>query len=226
MDLAFFVLAPAPPLRAASTEEDQMPNTRSIPVAIAAAAMASLTLAACAEDASVREDRFDAAADSLIAGDPARTMSDPQIIGFLSLVNEAEIEAGQLALGMATDQRVRQFAQRLVRDHRQLLQQDERLVGQTSIQPEAPPRDYLATMHRETMNELRDLEGGAAFDSAFVASQLEAHRAVLDELRLVSASSQRITEHLRASTGVVETHLEEAERLQRALRGGGGGGGG
>ena len=190
--------------------------------AAAFALLAALAPGACAEDAAVQDDRLKAAADSLIAGDPALSMSDPQILGFLALVNEAEVEAGQLAQEKGTDPRVREFARRMVSEHRSMLQQDERLAGQVKVIPEDPPRDYLATMHRETMSELQQLERGPAFDSAYVASQVEAHRAVLDELRLVSATSARITEHLRTATEAVEAHLRRAEQLQGQLRGEGG----
>jgi predicted outer membrane protein len=87
---------------------------------MAALAVAMTVVAACARDEGETATGDSAALSQTAGGDVAGTMLSPAAVtAFLSTVNQGEIEAGQLAQEKATNAQVRQFAQMMVRDHRQ-----------------------------------------------------------------------------------------------------------
>ena len=178
------------------------------------------------------------AAASTTAGTPSLriTGGDQEILQVLAVVDQAEVQDGQLAQKKARNAQVKSYARELVTDHTKSLQQDRQVAKSANIDlsgvmmkgkaDTAGPTGAtgvtadLVNMHTQTMDQVRQLEG-AAFDSAFVNAQVKGHQEVLTLLQSAQAQNSAVQQHLAAATKDVQSHLEKGQKLQQSLSSGG-----
>lgn len=114
------------------------------------------------------------------------TTVNAQTLGTVVAVHTSEVAMGRLAQEKATNPQVRQFAQRIVQEHQTFVQRGQQL----SMQADTAQADrQLVQMADSTMQRLRAMPRGAAFDSAFVNSQVRAHEAALQRVNQMTGQS-------------------------------------
>ncbi|WP_315094119.1 DUF4142 domain-containing protein [uncultured Cellulomonas sp.] len=121
--------------------------------------------------------------------------------------NLAEIAAGQAAVAQASTDTVRQLGQMLITDHTTLDASLTAAATQLGVTlPTTPTPQQQADLSAVTATS------GAAFDSAWIALQIAAHRATLaaGETELASGSEQQVKDLAAAAAPVVQHHLDEA----------------
>jgi putative membrane protein len=112
--------------------------------------------------------------------------------GFLTTVNQGEIEAGQLATDKATNAQVKQYAQLMVTEHRRANTMMDSAGGTAatagtagaagaSAQGGQPAADAHA-MHQQAMQTLQNTPKGKGFDSTYIALMVAGHQDVLTRL--------------------------------------------
>ena len=175
------------------------------------------------------------------------TGGDPELLNVLAVVDQGEIQDGQLAQRQAKNARVKSLARELVQAHTQSLQKDRRIAKAANItltSTSSSARDsarsstdtsasantgtssgvaaQLQQLHMQAMERLRSLEG-ADFDSAFVNAQVTAHQQVLDLLQRSQSQAQNseLQNHLSEAVKEVQAHLERGRELQQTLMNGG-----
>jgi len=161
-----------------------------------------------------------AAAPSSSAAGAAPQLSASQIAMITERANSSEIEQAKLAQGKAKAASVKQFAAKMVKHHTEAKQEQSKLYKQLSL---TPAQSQTSTSLKEgadkTMSSLRDANG-AAFDTAYMASQVEAHQNLLDALDqqlLPAATDQQLRDALTKMRATVEAHLKEAKSIQADL---------
>jgi len=77
----------------------------------------------------------------------------------------------------------------------------------------------LVNMHTQTMDQVRQLKG-AAFDSAFMNTQVQGHQQVLSLLQSAQAQNSSLQQHVTAATKGVQEHLEKGQQVQQSLTSG------
>ena len=111
------------------------------------------------------------------------------VMGFLTTVNQGEIEAGQLAQDKATNAQVKEYARMMVTDHRRANQMTDSAGGTTN--PAAPagtagqggqPAADVHAMHQQAMQTLNNTPKGRGFDSTYIALMVTGHQDVLTRL--------------------------------------------
>ena len=106
-------------------------------------------------------------------------LDDPTIVAIFDAANTYDIETGSLAASRGRSRAVREFAEMLVRDHRNVRAQERKLAKSLNVRP-TPPADFaLAKAHVEAMRSLHTLHG-SAFDRAFLQHEVDFHQAVID----------------------------------------------
>ena len=115
------------------------------------------------------------------------------VMGFLTTVNQGEIEAGQLASDKATNAQVKEYARLMVSDHRKANAAADSAGGATgsttagtaatgaSAQGGQPAADAHA-MHQQAMQTLQNTPKGKGFDSTYIALMIAGHQDVLTRL--------------------------------------------
>lgn len=147
-------------------------------------------------------------------------MTDPVIAGIFTTANTGEVDAGRLATSRATNQRVRQFAQRMVTEHGAANDRTMDVlndIGMSTASSE-PMRD-LSESARTTVERLRGYEG-AAFDRAYMESQVAMHRHVLqtlDNSLIPHARANQLEMLLTSTRPAIAEHLRMAEEILASL---------
>lgn len=131
-----------------------------------------------------------------------------------ALGNRAEIELAKLAQGKARDASVKEFAQRMQREHSASLDQLTK-AGR-------PARMDLPKMLDAEQQRIRsELERRPAeeFDAAFLAAQIEAHQRTANLLlwHLSFGQNAELIDYSAKTLPTVLDHLEHAKRSHAAL---------
>lgn len=156
---------------------------------------------------------------SSTAKESGKSMSraDQRVMQDFAQANLAEIQAGKVALGKTQNQEVKTFAQKMIDDHTQALQELQQVAQAKGVTlPTEPDRKHQAM--------LKKLEGmsGDAFDRSYMAQggladHRNAHRL------LQQAQSRAVDPDLKSLVSktlpVVDQHLSMAQQLQAGISG-------
>ena len=141
------------------------------------------------------------------------------VAGIVLTANEGEVQQGQAASSRASSSDVRSFAQMMVTDHTNALNAARDLFTRAGVTPgENATTQCLRENSRGTISNLQTYSG-AAFDRAYMQSQVDLHQWLLTAMDNTLIPSTRgdartLLETQRAS---VATHLERARRILNNL---------
>jgi putative membrane protein len=135
--------------------------------------------------------------------------------------NQAEIDLGKIAEDRAQNPDVKKFANEMVTDHTQADQKLTDLAKRMNIDinmsPTDPVQKALSSSTDECKRSLRG-QSGAQFDVSYSAPQVDDHvftlKLVEEGEKTASGDVKKLLEEMRPT---VESHLEHARALQRAL---------
>lgn len=151
----------------------------------------------------------------------AAAMNDNEIVAVVAVANVNEINAGKVAVSNAYKDKVKAFADKMVKDHRAMDQQMGKLAVKLKLNPTpSETSDSLKASGSEAMENLKIAPKGPIFDKEYMASQVTAHEKVLqifnDQL-IPSASNQQLKALLQESARDIESHLEQARQLHEEI---------
>jgi putative membrane protein len=161
------------------------------------------------------------AADTASTGTPTgqRPAGLEGILSRLELANTAEIQTSELAARQASSAAVKKMANTLLTHHQQNRKELEGLAKAKGVEL-VPASGGSTTRDTSGVAVLQGLEG-ATFDSAFVAAQIEAHRANLDAIRnqlLPAADDADVRRYLEKTQAAMEKHLAGLQDIQSQLQ--------
>jgi putative membrane protein len=174
-----------------------------------------------ARDGSVQDGNLaDGAGDGALDGaqdGSTMPLSDPAAaVGVMLEANNGEIAAGAQALARAQASAVRDFAMMMISDHTDANQRLAMLAQNLGIMPvDSPQRRTLAMMAQAALDQLWQTSG-AAFDMAYVQSQVVMHQQVLqllDNVLIPGAQNMQLKTELMAARMTVAMHLAAAQAL-------------
>jgi putative membrane protein len=169
----------------------------------------TLALIACAALA-FSPSLFAQSKDGKEDGKGALAGQDLKYFRQLAQGNIAEVELGKLAEKQAASDEVKKFARQMVDDHGKMLEEQQQLAKQKSVQtPRGPGRQHRA--------ELRKLEklSGEQFDRAYMNDMVKDHE---KDLKLVQEAQHNVKDPelkaaLEKSAPVIQKHLEMAKQI-------------
>lgn len=150
------------------------------------------------------------AGESAAQGPLAQIAQDPQqFIKTAYQENLFEVKAGQAAQQKAQNQQTKDFAQSLVQDHQQALDQLKKLADQKNVQIS----EQLNAPRQRMLDELSSLSG-ADFDKRFMNQQVRAHRRAI---ALYQAAAQNNTDSdvkqfAQQNVAGLQHHLQMAQQ--------------
>ena len=154
--------------------------------------------------------------DAMGATNKAAPLMDEQIAAITDDANSAEIAQGKLAEQKAKDQRVKSFASKMVKHHSEAKDKQAKLNLKTSTSPTSMDMEKGAANTMATLTSAT----GSAFDAAYMSAQVEQHQKLLDTINsdlLPSVKSTELKAYLDDIKPTVESHLKDAQRIQRKL---------
>ena len=146
--------------------------------------------------------------------------SDGRTVGRFLMANDVVLSFAKIAYANSGSEEVRGFARRMLTDHTQLIATMRALSAELEISPsdDGGSRDLrdFSTLQRDSLRAL----DGRAFDNAYVAMELDRHRAMLsmiDDVLLPRAHSGELRELLASARPIIAAHVAHAEQLQATL---------
>jgi putative membrane protein len=171
--------------------------------------------------ASHSMDNSDSMAATPRSEQPAtQPLSDANIAAIVVAANDIDIKNGELALQRSARSDIRAFAQTMITDHSGVNKAAVDLVTKLKV---APVENATSTGLVAGANEARSAlaaKTGADFDRAYIANEVEYHRAVLsaiDDALIPSAQNAELRALLVAVRPAVAAHLNHAESLKQQV---------
>ena len=137
---------------------------------------------------------------------------------FLEKAAEAqqiEISLGQLAAQRAVNERVKDFGQQMVADHKKSSQQVEQLAMKGGVQLSPG----VSEEHKQKVNKL-SLLSGHAFDRAYIDYIMEDHETTVDEFRrcVETIQDEDIKQWIYSTLPTLQIHREKAHQVKYSLQ--------
>jgi|SRR5690554_195034 len=143
-------------------------------------------------------------------------LNDAQLVDIVIALNEMEVETSEVGAGKAQATEVREYAQRMVEEHKQALASLQR----EDLTPE--PNEVSQTLRNTNRGVTDQLEQAPAegFDKKFMEIQISLHQSALNLLDytvipLIQDNGQR--QQLIEMRNTVDKHLRDAWKLYRGM---------
>ena len=149
-----------------------------------------------------------------------KQLSDAQIRNVLLTINEGEITAGELAAKRAKSAEVKEFANAMVTEHKQNMEETKTVTKNSRIK--ARDSKLSKSLRKEAWSLNKELKkaDAATFDKAYVDQQVLMHRnalSTLDDTLIPNAKDAAFKAHLEKTRSAVQAHLEHAQSLQSKM---------
>lgn len=147
--------------------------------------------------------------------------SDAEIAAIVVAANAVDAEMGDLAASRASHPDVRQFGKTMATDHRAVNQAAGELVARLKVAPvESQVSRRLRSDGIAVRSEL-STKSGATFDRAYIAHEVEYHKAVIaavDQVLIPNADNAELKQTIVSVRPALVAHLQHAEKLLEGLR--------
>ena len=151
----------------------------------------------------------------------AAAPTDPQIAMIAVTADTVDIDAGKLASQKATNPKVKEFADLMVKDHTSVNAQATALAKKLNVTPEpSATSKSLKDGGDKAMAKLKGLSG-AAFDKAYVDNEVAYHEQVLgavDKTLIPNTKNAELKSLLESARPIFASHLNHAKELQASLK--------
>jgi len=128
---------------------------------------------------------------------------------------QIEISLGQLAAQRAVNERVKDFGEQMVEDHKKSSQQVEQLAMKGGVQLSPG----VSEERKQKVNKISQLSGHA-FDRAYIDYILEDHETIVDEFqrRVDTIQDEDIKQWISSTLPTLEIHRERARQVKYKLQ--------
>jgi putative membrane protein len=153
------------------------------------------------------------------AGQNQKALPPEDFVRRVSADNLAEINLGRMAEKQASNEDLKKFAQRLVKDHTKANDELNQLASRKNFRP-APAMD---AKHQRLANQLLTLNG-ANFDRAFTKDMVKDHEAAVAvfEAEAKSGTDPDVKAYAAKVLPTLKEHLKIAQDLNKKILGPGG----
>jgi predicted outer membrane protein len=152
-----------------------------------------------------------------------------QVARLLKVKNQGEIEISRLATQRAQNNEVKQFAEKMVREHEQLAQKLDQHQNQSADRAQQRPAmqnrgNLVSILENACQIEVRHCrqmlqeKEGAKFDMAFMGGQIAAHTHMLSFLEAArGVGDEQLQDVIQKAHQATTQHLDEAKRIAKNL---------
>ncbi len=193
-------------------------NLRLISIASALAVVAAASIAA-----TPFTTIYEPAANDLVSQPAAIVaVTDPQIAAIVVAANAVDIKAGELAQSKTKNNKIKEFADTMVRDHTAVNKAAVGLVTKLGVTPEENDTSRSLTSGGEQTRERLGGLSGKEFDTAYIDNEVTYHALVikaLDDTLIPNAQNAELKALLIKVRPSFVTHLQHAEQLKASMAG-------
>jgi len=147
-------------------------------------------------------------------------LTDANIAAIVVGANNIDISAGEIALKRSKNAKVKDFAQRMITDHKAVLNSAVKLVTKLGVTP--VNNDLVATLAKQSQDHEKNLRtlSGKAFDKSYIDHEVAYHEAVIgviEDQLIPSAQNAELKALLVSVMPAFRAHLKHCQMIQAAL---------
>jgi putative membrane protein len=149
-------------------------------------------------------------------------MTDQEILQVLHTANTGEIEQAKLAQHKSKNAQVKHFASMMVKDHTDADRKGQDVAVKMHSTPAPSSLSTRLESDARQMTSTMSTQTGAEFDRSYVDAQVKEHQQLLDLIDtqlLPNAKSGDLKNVIQTVRPKVQSHLKEAQDIQRTLAG-------
>jgi putative membrane protein len=154
------------------------------------------------------------------SGTTMSTTKAATTFGALRAIHDAEVERGSLAMTRASDQRVKDFATKVVKSHQDALKRDQDIMGRMGVTPqESDVSKVIKSNADKTKDELAS-KSGSDFDKAYIDDQINYYRSAIDTFDkdlIPNISDPAVKSDVMEARNKNNEHLKEAQDIRAHL---------
>jgi putative membrane protein len=161
------------------------------------------------------------AAAQQAASQKAAKLGDAEIAAIVVAANAVDADMGEWAAERATQAEVKQFGKTMAADHRAVNQAAGELVGKLKVTPVDNALSKQLRADGAAVRAKLAAKSGAEFDRAYIAHEVEYHKAVIaavDDLLIPSATNAELKQTIISVRPALVAHLQHAEKLLAGLK--------
>ena len=147
-------------------------------------------------------------------------INDANIAAIVTVADGLDIEYGKIALSKSKNQKVREFAQRMVTDHSAVQKAVEELAAKLNLIPEENDTSRgLASNGVKVIAKLNSLSG-KDFDKYYVDNEVAYHDLVVNAVKnllIPNATNPELKKALEGALPLFQRHLEHARMIQKSI---------
>jgi len=142
-------------------------------------------------------------------------LTQKNLVDHLIIGDSLEVEAAKLAVARTQNAAVKDFANTLITDHTNHLENLNKLAGKRDIGREANAADTSNAMAIRILTTMRDMPADSGFDRAFVRQQIRHHMHEIDALKMLrpAAKDDDLQHDIDRTMPVLERHLSLARQV-------------
>ena len=153
---------------------------------------------------------------------PLAPLTNEQVMGIIAAVDDSEIAAAKMAKTKKITANIIQYANYLLKQHQQNLDQLkklERKTGMTAMQSaQSIAIANSARSEAAMLNSLND----EAFESAYMDAMVKGHAGgleLIDNVLLKDSTNAKLKKFVASFRALVARHLEKGQKIQAMVRG-------
>jgi len=150
-------------------------------------------------------------------GQQKTELVDAEVASVAVVANQIDIDYAQIALKRSKNKEILGFANRMIKDHKAVIEQAAALVNKLGVNPKdnAVSQSLLdgAMKTKKKLNK----ESKKTFDKLYIDNEVAYHKAVIaavQDLLIPETDNTELKELLSAVVPALETHLGHAEMVQ------------
>lgn len=160
------------------------------------------------------------ATSGLMMAQDTPQLSDPEIASVAVVANQIDIDYGKVALERSKNKEVIDFANRMIEDHKAVINQAVALVTKLGVTPmDNAVSQSLLTQSKETLKKLNSVSK-KDFDKTYIDNEVAYHEAVISAVKdvlIVQAKNAELKDLLEAVLPALEAHLGHAKMAQSKI---------
>jgi len=147
-------------------------------------------------------------------------LNDAQIAHIAVTANQIDIDYGKIALDKSQNPDVKKFAETMIKDHQDIIDQATALAEKLGVTPE--DNDFSKSLldgEKTTTDNFNQLSG-VAFDTAYIDNEVAYHEAVVAAVRdslIPNTTNEELKNLLQSAMPLLQHHLEMAKEAQQKI---------
>ena len=145
---------------------------------------------------------------------------DAEIIGWLEVINQAEIDAANVAKSKEVRPEVVEFADLMIKDHTDNLDKTHKLSSDLKIDPvKSSDTQKMQDKAEKKLKDLKKLDKHE-FEKQYIDTMIKDHSDALSAVnkKISRVHDKELKKHLQATRMHIEQHLKKAKDIKKDLK--------